>query len=384
MKRVNVADALRGFAIFGILLMHSYEQFNLFNHLVVDNKLLMFIDAVLGTSVPFVFAGKAYAIFALLFGFSFFIQDNNQLEKGNDFRGRFVWRMVLLFLWGVINSIFYTGDVLVLFSIVGLLLVITARLSDKTILILGIILFLMPLQWGTIVSSLITGESTIGPKLFLEYYYKTIPVLTDGNLLDMVKGVYNSQLYSFYWWTGEGRVFQVAALFMFGMLIGRRKLFINTKENIIFWRKALVIGIICFLPLAGLTSIMNEFVENEVIRHQLKIILGCYSSFAFLAFLMSTFILVYYKSSLGKYLSKFESYGRMSLTMYISQSIIGGFIFYNWGIGISAYLTVTTSILVGLGIFAIQYTFAYYWLKSHKQGPLEYVWKKATWIGKKK
>jgi uncharacterized protein len=70
--------------------------------------------------------------------------------------------------------------------------------------------------------------------------------------------------------------------------------------------------------------------------------------------------------------------------MYISQSVIGGFIFYNWGLGLAKELSVTFSILVGMGIFAIQYTFAYFWLKKHRHGPLEYIWKKATWIGAKK
>lgn len=145
-----------------------------------------------------------------------------------------------------------------------------------------------------------------------------------------------------------------------------------------------MVSIICYFPLAGLLPIMEMLVENENVKQQLNIILGCYSSFAFLCILASLFVLFYYKSSFHKWLSKLEPYGKMSLTMYISQSVIGGFIFYNWGLGLAKELSVTFSILVGLGIFAIQYTFAYFWLKKHRHGPLEYIWKKATWIGAKK
>ena len=71
----------------------------------------------------------------------------------------------------------------------------------------------------------------------------------------------------------------------------------------------------------------------------------------------------------------------MSLTAYITQSIIGSFIFYNWGLGLHDKLGVTYSFIVGIGIFMIQYIFAKWWMKTHRHGPLEYIWKKVTWIG---
>lgn len=382
--RINVVDALRGFAILGILMMHSLEQFNLFDYPTVENRLLLFTDSVFNNSIPFLFAGKAYAIFALLFGLSFFIQNDNQLQKGKDFRGRFAWRLVLLFGWGVINSIFYTGDVLILFSMLGFLLIITSKLSNKAVFILAIFLFLMPLQWGKVIFYLFNAELPLEAQPHVPFYLQTLTVMKSGNFMDMVTGVVNSQLYSFLWWTCQGRIFQVAALFLLGMLIGRKGLFINTDNNIRFWGKTLMVSIICYFPLAGLLPIMEMLVENENVKQQLNIILGCYSSFAFLCILASLFVLFYYKSSFHKWLSKLEPYGKMSLTMYISQSVIGGFIFYNWGLGLAKELSVTFSILVGMGIFAIQYTFAYFWLKKHRHGPLEYIWKKATWIGAKK
>ena len=382
--RINVVDALRGFAILGILMMHSFEHFNYFEYPVVENQFLRFTDTILSKSIPFLFAGKAYAIFALLFGFSFFIQDNNQLKEGFDFRGRFIWRLVLLFIWGCINSIFYTGDVLVLFSLLGLILVATARLSDKVVFGIAIFLFLMPLQWIQIIYTIFNPDYSLGPRLFYRYYELCIPVMGEGSLLDMVKNAYNSQMYSLTWWIGEGRVFQASALFLFGMLMGRRKMFLDTEENISFWQKVLIVAVICYFPLAGLLPILRDFINNETIIYYLNVILNCYASFAFMCLLVSIFVLTYYKSNAGKYLSKLEPYGKMSLTMYLSQSVLGGFVFYYWGLGLSSYLSVTFSIVVGLLIFSIQYTFAVLWLKSHNHGPLEYIWKELTWIGRKR
>jgi len=94
--------------------------------------------------------------------------------------------------------------------------------------------------------------------------------------------------------------------------------------------------------------------------------------------------LLFYKTNLQKYLMKISPYGRMSLTMYITQSIMGSFIFYNWGLGMYEKLGITASLFVGIGLFIIQYTFCYFWFKRFNHGPLEYIWKKATWIGAKR
>ncbi|MBO5750385.1 MAG: DUF418 domain-containing protein, partial [Bacteroidaceae bacterium] len=74
------------------------------------------------------------------------------------------------------------------------------------------------------------------------------------------------------------------------------------------------------------------------------------------------------------------SYGRMSLTNYITQSIIGSAIFYNWGFALYDELGITASICVGAGILFLQILFCNWWLRHHTHGPLEWVWRKLTWI----
>jgi len=377
--RINAVDALRGFAILGILLMHSYEQMNLFVYPAVENKLMLFTDRMLHDSIPFLFAGKAYAIFALLFGFSFFVQDKHQTKQGADFRGRFLWRMVLLFLWGCLNSVFYTGDVLVLFAIVGVILPLTVRLSDKTLFYIALLLLVQPEQWFKIGYALVNPSYAYTPRAGA-LFGTIVGVLKEGNLMDMIKNVYHSQLFSFVWWVESGRIYQVGALFLFGLLLGRQYKFLKTQKNSRFWTKALIASILCYFPLAGLKIILPQFVDHAVILRQLNIILESYSSFALFVFIVSAFIIAYYYTKMSKWLAKLEPYGKMSLTMYISQSILGGFVFYHWGLGLAPKLTVTFSVAVGVGIFLIQYVFARIWSTYHSHGPLEYIWKKLTWI----
>ena len=96
LPRVEVVDALRGFAVMAILLVHSLEHF-IFPVYPVDQPAWLNIlnDGVFNVTFTLL-AGKSYAIFALLFGFTFYIQSANQQRKGKDFGYRFLWRLLLL------------------------------------------------------------------------------------------------------------------------------------------------------------------------------------------------------------------------------------------------------------------------------------------------
>ena len=93
-ERLGVVDALRGFALLAIVLLHNLEHYNLF--LVPENvpAWLQIIDKYAWDILFFLFAGKAYATFSLLFGFSFYIQFHNAEKRGIDFRGRFAWHIM--------------------------------------------------------------------------------------------------------------------------------------------------------------------------------------------------------------------------------------------------------------------------------------------------
>ena len=79
-ERIDVADVLRGLAVLGIVLLHSLEHFNFYSYPETENTLLQFTNKAIWDSTTFLLAGKAYGIFALLFGFSFYIQDRRQLD----------------------------------------------------------------------------------------------------------------------------------------------------------------------------------------------------------------------------------------------------------------------------------------------------------------
>jgi uncharacterized protein len=145
LPRVEVVDALRGFAVMAILLVHSLEHF-IFPVYPVDQPAWLNIlnDGVFNVTFTLL-AGKSYAIFALLFGFTFYIQSANQQRKGKDFGYRFLWRLLLLVAFATLNAAFFpAGDVLLLFSVVGIVLFVVRKWSDCAILVTAILFLLQP------------------------------------------------------------------------------------------------------------------------------------------------------------------------------------------------------------------------------------------------
>lgn len=380
-NRIEIADVLRGFAVMGITLIHFIERFSLYSFPEETSSFLLFTDKVIWDGIFFAFSGKAYCIFALLFGFSFFIQDNGQQEKGKDFRGRFAWRLVLLFFIACINSTLFPGEILMLYSLLGYVLIAVCRLSTRTVACIAVILLLQPLEWGQLIYAFINPGYVINAELDVPYWDLVNIAQKEGSFLEMCKtAIWTGNIANMAWMLLHGRITQTAGLFMIGMLIGRRNLFPYSEKNINFWIKVFIIATIAFFPIYGLIAILPDFISREALLVPATLLLKSLSNLAFTGILFAGVILVYYLTKFGRVLHQLAPYGRMSLTNYLSQSLVGGFLFYNWGVGLYQYTGITVCFIMGILVFFLQYFFCRWWLRSHRQGPLEWLWKKATWI----
>lgn len=382
-SRIEVLDALRGFAVMAILLVHSLEHFiyPVYPDPAVQPAWLNIADAGIFSVIFTLFAGKAYAIFALLFGTTFYIQYTNQQNKGKDFGGRFCWRLILLAGFATINAAFFpAGDVLLLFSVTGLFLVIVRKLSDKVVLIFAVILLLQPIEWFHYIASLFNPEYKL-PELGVGAMYGEVAAYTkNGNWGEFLLGnITLGQKASLLWAVGAGRFLQTAGLFMLGLLLGRKQLFVSSQSSIRFWVTALIISAVLFAPLYQLKA---EVYGDTITGKTVGVILDMWQKFAFTVVLVSSFVLLYESVKFRKLTTNFRFYGRMSLTNYITQSLFGALIYFPIGLNLAPYCGYTVSLLIGFVILFIQIGFCKYWLTKHKQGPLESLWHKLTWIRK--
>lgn len=383
--RIEVVDALRGFAVMAILLVHNLEHFIFPVYPESSPEWLTILDQGVFNATFTLFAGKSYAIFALLFGFTFYIQSHNQQTKGKDFGYRFLWRMLLLVGFATLNAAFFpAGDVLLLFSVVSLVLFIARKWSDKAVLIAAIFCLLQPVGWYHYIASLFAPSYTL-PNLNVGAMYAEVAEYTKaGDFWDFILGnITLGQKASFFWAIGAGRILQTAGLFLVGFYIGRKKLFVTSDVNTKFWIKALIISAICFAPLYSLREQIIQ--SNDVLIQQtVGTAFDMWQKFAFTIVLVASFILLYQKEKFQKATSNLRFYGKMSLTNYISQSILGAIIYFPFGLYLAPYCGYTLSLIIGIVLFLLQVQFCKWWLSKHKQGPLETIWHKWTWIGTKK
>ena len=381
--RIEVVDALRGFAVMAIILVHNLEHF-IFPVYPTDSPTwLNVLDQGVFNAVFSLFAGKAYAIFALLFGFTFYIQSNNQKRQGKDFGYRFLWRLVLLAGFATLNAAFFpAGDVLLLFVVVGLVLFLTRNWSDKAILVTSIIFLLQPVEWYHYVANLINSAHQLPDLKVGEMYAEVAAYTKAGNFGDFIWGnITLGQKASLLWAVNAGRFFQTAGLFLLGFYIGRKQLFVASEQNLRLWVKVLIVSAVLFAPLYTLKELI---MGNEgIIPQTAGTAFDMWQKLAFTLVLVASFVLLYQSERFRKLVGNLRFYGKMSLTNYITQSIIGALIYFPFGLYLAPYCGYTISLLIGIFTFLLQVRFCKWWLAGHKQGPLERIWHQWTWLGRK-
>ena len=240
--RIQAVDALRGFAVMGIILLHNIEHFNFYSFPETTGA-LQALDGTIWDFLFFSFSGKAYAIFALLFGFTFYLQSRSSNRRGEDFKNRYMWRLVLLLLFGFINASFFPGEILVLYAILGFVLVPVRHISDRALFITLAILMLQPLEWAKVAYAAVNPAAN--PEQMIFSLVDVYPQLEGNNFWEMVKvNFVTGQLASLNWAWCYGRVFQTCALFMLGLLLG-------SQRTVLFGRRCIACPFAPFLDAHG-------------------------------------------------------------------------------------------------------------------------------------
>ena len=382
-KRIEVIDSLRGFAIMGIMLLHSIEHFNfyVFPNSETQPDWLNSLDSKVWDSLFFMFSGKGYAIFAVLFGFTFSLMMSKQSKKGNDFGYRFLWRMILLAGFALVNGMFFPGEVLMMYAILGLSLFFVRNFKTQWIFIVSVLFLMQPIEWFHYIRFVM--DNTYVPPTFGTGKYWNL--LKEGQLGDSVIDLITTNtLYghkaSLLWALSVGRIAQTIGLFALGYWLGIKQLFLDSRANTKFWIRVLLISMISFIPLYILKLHIKDIFELKVYMRTIGVVIKMYGNLAFSLTLIASFYLLYKTKIFKRIAGGLQYCGRMSLTAYVTQSIIGGFVFYGYGLGIGPSVSHTVSFCVGIVLFAFQYQFCKFWIKKFGQGPLEMLWHKLTWI----
>lgn len=394
-NRITIIDALRGFALLGVVLVHMQQHYSIFSFGGAEPSAPMFpeIDNIVRWFTNNVLMGKFINIFAFLFGMSFFIQMDRASKKGIDFRKRFIWRMVILFVIGIVGAAFYSGDILSFYAVFGLLLVFLYPLRNKMLMLIVCLLLLgspriISYGYDKYQESRQTAIEMTAPTPTQNWewdpnFVPEPPSFTKSVKDNLTSGRESTFNYQFGF---GGRGYITIALFILGFIVGRIRFFEtiqqNVRRNVILfavfsagaWLCSFLSGL--FPPQFGFFG-MGAATPEMLARAALNDI----NSVLFSAAIVMAFVLLYSIRPVGKALDILAPYGRMGLTNYEMQGIIGSVLFSLWGFG--SYfgpLHPTSLFCLGLVVYATQIILSKIWLNYFKYGPLEWIWRSATYL----
>lgn len=372
-QRVEVVDVLRGYALMGLFLIHMVEYFELYWHSPEPGPI--------NTWSFFLFGGKAYAMFALLFGVSFFIIMESQARKGVDFGARFLWRLAVLFGIGFVHGLIYGGDILQILALTGWVLVPLYRRTDRTILIIALFFILQGPAWilHIVLNQVPTIDyertiaSTLHPGVFATY--------ANGSFLDVLQvNLWEGQLAKWAFMTESGRIWNIIGLSMFGFLLARSGFFTNLAKYQRTYGIALIAAGIAAAVFTSAGAQMQSALSGERGQWIVGNIINAYTNHTWIAFSLLALMMLYHHTSLRSVLRLLAPCGRVSLTIYVSQAFLLVPFFYGYGAGAYAWIGQTNALLLGIALWCLQVALAHYWVRNFYYGPFEWIWRCATWL----
>jgi uncharacterized protein len=393
LQRITVIDALRGFALLGVILTHMWQHYSIFAFGMEPHEpLFAALDESIGWLMRNAVMGKFINIFAFLFGLSFFIQMDRAHKKGIDFRKRFLWRMVVLLVIGLVGSAFYSGDILSVYAVFGVLMVLLYKVKNWILIAMA---FLLLIGTPRIVTAIHDRMVTVEQVPNMEERRQERPrnpqteepSFFNSAKMNLTQGFVGKLNYQF---GISARGYITLAMFIFGLVAGRLRFFeqvqTRRKRNFILFA-IFALGAVAVSLIIGLfpqqAAGMGFGPQGGRMSASVLAVMGLDDIQAVLlsAAIAMGFIICYQTKTIGKALDVISPYGRMGLTNYVTQSIIGCLLFSMWAFGpVFGHLGTTELLLLGLVVYALQVVVSSFWMKHYLYGPLEWFWRSATYM----
>ena len=378
-SRIDLIDALRGSALLGLFLLHCVEHFDFSLYPTDPPAWLASVNKATSTAAYFLFGGKAYAIFAMMFGLSFFVIIDRAAERGLDFRARFLWRLGILTAIGYVFGLMYCGEILTMLALLGIPLAFLYRAPTRLLGWLSMLLLAQPQFWWQLTNALVDPAYT-PTKLNVGAYYRAMyPVFEHGEFLDVLRvNAWTSVLGRFAWSIENGRYLQMSGLFLCGLLLGRSRIFENGRAAAALAWRAMLAGAVAFVVFYIVQRTLPAWDLPKTPQNILKKLTASYLNLAQMVVWVAGFILLYQLTRAKKILSLLAPFGRTSLTCYVAQNVIGVLLFYHFGAGLFRHWGEFYSLLYGFAFFAAQLALCHLWLRHFHYGPLEWLWRCLT------
>lgn len=390
-ERFPILDVLRGFALLGIIVMNM-PGFSTPAGLWSRDELYFpgFADRATEFVTGVIFAGKANSIFSFLFGLGLTIQIQRAAARGQKVTSLYLRRIAILFLIGAAHGILiWNGDVLHMYAILGLVLLTIRNVPDRVVL--GLIV--LALMGGPIRSFIFVArnEPFVHPNSFwVAISHEHMRIFSTGTYLEQIQArlflysdMYNLELLRRVIGPIWGYLSFLVTILL-GFYAGRRRLLENVTEHlgtirkIFWWSLGLGLAASAGFSLLVLTRPLppptgptfRGFFTGLLFQLNRPLLCVAY---------ICAFALLFQKDTGKKVLMVLVAPGRMPLTNYLMQSLIATTLCNSYGFALFGKVGPLVGFGISIAIFVVQVYWSKWWLARFQFGPLEWLWRAATY-----
>jgi len=387
-KRIDILDILRGFAITGIIfnniLYFSGYNFIPFNELSqfpsfrLDEKIYYFLDVII--------TAKFYTLFSILFAVGFYLQFNKRRKDSANFIPTYRRRLLILFIVGLVHSLIWFGDILLLYAIIGFILILFRNVKKKYLLWWSILFLLLPtlidlalLSFfpvpdtnGTVSQS--SGVHTSYPDMDPEAIIK---IFQTGTLTELFFLNIHHLVWKWLSYIPSGRFLITLGIFLLGYYLGSIRFFTEKYRVVLLAVLSFLIGIVTTVSaqiVGGNPYLFPPTLHNISFKALLTV------GQIFLCLFYVVLVVQMVKTSIGgKILEYLKPVGKMALTNYLFQTTLLIVIFYNFGLNLIGRISLMPSLVIAILVLVFQIVVSNIWLRHYRFGPLEWIWRCLTY-----
>jgi uncharacterized protein len=392
-ERSDILDVLRGFALLGVMLdnLMGFTGWSFFTQSQREALVTWPADGIVALSELTFINGKFYSLFSLLFGIGFSIILIRNEQKGINPLKIFYRRLFILLLIGAGHLfLLWEGDILFLYALIGMSLPLFRKFSDRALVVTATLLILSPiildclyilfhakpgdglerLAMSTDIRNGIPTDST-----YANYLFKS-----GSGFHEWRNWQASGWAYRYSYILDSNRIPKVLGMFLLGFYAGRKMMYLHLENYVWLFKKLRLWGFVVGIP-AATASTYYEIFEKHIpapiglghtFFYAISVVPLC------LAY-TSVICLRWLKKKGNSKLKVLAPMGRMALTNYLMQTIIGITLYYGVGFGFGGNIGPVIFVPIGLVVYALQIAYSNWWFKYFNYGPMEWIWRQLTY-----
>jgi uncharacterized protein len=386
-ERIGLIDITRGAALFGVLVINTVY---IAGFTVPQSDFPGGVDQVIRDLLGLFVNLRFLGLFSILFGLGFILQIRRAKEKGARFRARYLRRIAILFIVGLIHSLFYPGDILKAYAVLGLLLPLVYRLSPRTLATLSLLCVLLSGVGPAITRASPALSHRLSPQtqsLFersdfcrnaASQYPSRTEAYAEGSLTQVLSlnacGIPEKGRGFLRDWT----LAHIFGLFLIGVLIGTTDFIRSIPDRI---PQILVGTLIC--GFVGFALLGIQIWVPNVNRGWLLAFADTTMGFGYYLTTLAYgggIILIHQTGLGGRALRPLSAVGRTALTVYLLQSVVYSTMFLGYGLGWDIRMGLPSILGITVVIYLAEVVVCNLWMKYFRFGPAEWVWRSLTYL----